>query len=174
MKYIIITIMFCILLAGCMITVEESPEGKKTSAGIINPVKVIEDIREPDTQTVVVKDDDVEIALEKIPDVKRQRTITETCDLEYPFECSRFLAKDGIIYLTIKNQMYDSKVDDVVMTLDGEDCDPTGGYMETGQNKEFECYSDDEFISAELIMDYYMPTTKTHRTSTGRLNILME
>ncbi len=139
---------------------------------------VVEDEDEVE-ERITVKDsgsgDDV--TFKKIEDYRRDRDVTEKCDMEYPFECADSLAKDGIIYLTIKNIGYGSKVDEVTLMFDGDECDPVETFIEPGQVKEFECYSDrpaGDVVSGRLEVDYYVPTQKIHQSKGGELVILME
>ncbi|MBW2971685.1 hypothetical protein KY359_01490 [Candidatus Woesearchaeota archaeon] len=106
----------------------------------------------------------------------RDKGLSEKCDLDFPFECARYSATNGIVYITVKNQDYSSKADEVTLYLDGDACDPSDTFIETGQNKYFECYVDPDadYVSGNLEMEYYVPTTKSHRTETGSITVLME
>jgi hypothetical protein len=116
------------------------------------------------------------VTLKKLPDYRRDRGVTEKCNMDYPFECSKYLAKDGIVYLTIKNIGYESKKDHVTLYLDSDECDPADVFIETGSTKEFECYVDAnlDYVSGDLEMEYYMPTKDYHDSKSGTLVVMME
>ncbi|MBI5881232.1 hypothetical protein HZB90_03815 [archaeon] len=106
----------------------------------------------------------------------REKGATEKCELPYPLECVKYLANDGIVYITIKNKGYTSKIDNVVLTLNGNECDPVSTYIETGQVKEFECFedADADYASGPLVMTYHSNIEQRDFTKTGSLNVLME
>ena len=106
----------------------------------------------------------------------REKGATEKCELPYPLECAKYLANDGIVYITIKNQGYTSKMDDVTLTLNGNECDPASTYIETGQVKEFECFEDAnvDYVSGPLVMTYHSNIEQRDFTKTGSLVVLME
>ena len=125
----------------------------------------------------VETDDSEDVTFKKLPDYKRDKAETEICDLDYPIECTKFLAKDGIEYITIKNAGYTSKINDVELRLNGEACDPTGSYIEPGQLKEFECYADegpDGYVRGDFEMEYYSPIEQRSFVKEGTLVVLME
>jgi len=106
----------------------------------------------------------------------REKSATEKCELPSPLECAKYLANDGIVYITIKNQGYTSKMDDVTLTLNGNDCDPVSTYIETGQVKEFECFedADADYASGPLVMTYHSNIEQRDFTKTGSIVVLME
>jgi hypothetical protein len=127
-----------------------------------------------DTISVSTKDGDT-VTFKKQDTYERSKEMTEECYLPYPLECADYFAKDGVIYLKIKNAGYQSKLNQVVLTLDNDECDPVETYIETGQLKEFECFSDEpDFVSGTLEMEYYKPIGKVHEIKTGQLVVMME
>ncbi|MBD3268471.1 hypothetical protein GF373_17525 [bacterium] len=133
---------------------------------------------EADSETRTVKETTTgdSVTFKKLPDYTRDKGAEEVCDMDYPFECSDYLAKNGIIYLTIKNIGYESKVDEVTLYLNDDSCDPMDTYIETGQIKEFECYvsPNAEFVSGELKVEYYTNIKKLNEERKGELAVLME
>ena len=117
------------------------------------------------------------VTLNKLTDYRRDKTATEKCDLSYPLGCPKYLAKDGVVYITVKNVGYTSKINDVVVKLDGEECDPVNSYIETGNIKEFECYvsaSSGDVVSGALEVDYYSPIDQKSFVKTGSVVVMME
>jgi hypothetical protein len=106
----------------------------------------------------------------------REKGATEKCDMPFPLACTDYLANDGIIYITIKNQGYTSKIDNVVLTLSGDECDPVSTYIEPGQIKEFECFEDAnvDYVSGPLVMTYHSNIEQRDFTKTGSIVVMME
>ena len=137
----------------------------------------VDDVDEPEEHRTVSTTDGDSVTFKKLPDYTRDKTVTETCNLDYPIECPKFIAVNGIEYLTLKNAGYGSKINDVVLKLDGEECDPVGSYIEPGQVKEFECFADpdaDGIVRGNLEFEYYSPMESRHFLRTGKLIVRME
>ncbi|MBU2560681.1 MAG: hypothetical protein KKD17_00125 [Nanoarchaeota archaeon] len=136
----------------------------------------VEEEPEPEHISVTESKTGESVTFKKLGDPWRDKEATEKCDMNFPFECSRYSANSGIVYLTIKNQDYSSKADEVTLTLDGETCDPANTFIETGHNKAFECFVDPDVsgVSGSLEIKYYVPTTKSHRIATGSIAVRME
>lgn len=144
------------------------------------PEEVAKEAAEGETaeEHITVKTDEGDdVTFKKLPDYRRERDMTEVCDMDYPLKCSKFLAKDGVEYISIKNAGYSSKIDQVVLRLNGEACDPKDSYIEPGQLKEFECYADaedDGYVRGDFEMEYYAPIGQKDFLKTGSLVVLME
>lgn len=189
---VIITILvLSMLLSGC--AVKEYADAKEAEKEAEEHQKMLEEavrqtestrqqmedsVREaPAEQRTVKTDSGDSVTLEKLDDYRRDRAVTEHCDFDYPFECSDSLAKDGVIYLSVKNQDYGSKVEDLTLYMDGDMCDPADVFIEPGQNKDFECYSDISkggTVNSNFEIEYYRPIGSQHLTKTGELVIMME
>jgi hypothetical protein len=125
----------------------------------------------------VTADSGEDLTLNKLTDYRRDKAVTEKCDLTYPLGCPKFLAKDGVVYITVKNVGYTSKINDVVVKLDGDECDPVNSYIETGNIKEFECYvsaGSGDVVSGALEVDYYSPIDQKSFVKTGSIVVMME
>ena len=187
---ILVTAMF---LAGCAVEeismmsdeeyekqASEEPVQKQTISTktytVDTPKEPSEEPEEPEERISVKETGGDTVTLKKLPDYTRDKDISETCVMDYPLECADYLAKDGIIYLTIKNVGYESKLNEVILTLNGDSCDPIDTYIETGHVKEFECYVDPDIdtVSGNLEIEYYSPIQQKHFTKGGKLTVLME
>jgi hypothetical protein len=106
---------------------------------------------------------------------ERTKTATEKCNMAFPLECSKYFASDGIVYIMLKNQGYTSKLDEFVLTLNGEECDPVNTYIETGQVKEFQCFvTEEDVISGTLEATYHSNIEQSDFLRTGTIVVLME
>jgi hypothetical protein len=137
----------------------------------------VESEKEP-AQAVTVKESTTgdDVTFKKLDTYERSKELKETCYLAYPIECAKYFAKDGIIYVTLKNVGYGSKINQVTLTFDNEECDPAETYIEPGQNKDFECFVDAnaDYASGTLEIEYYKPIGKVHESKTGQLAVMME
>jgi hypothetical protein len=131
---------------------------------------------ESDIERQVTPEGDSGLTLSKLRTTTREKGTTEKCDMPSPLECSKYMANDGVVYITIKNQGYGSKIDNVVLTLNDQECDPSGSYIETGQIKQFECYEDAgvDYVSGPLKMTYYSPMADQDYVRTGSIAVMME
>lgn len=137
----------------------------------------VQDEPEEKEHVTVETDDGKDVTFEKLPDYEREKDTEEICDMDYPIECAEFFAVDGIEYITLKNAGYGSKIDHVVLRLNGEECDPVDSYIEPGQIKEFECYADaegDGYVRGDFEMEYYAPIGQMDHLKTGSLVVMME
>lgn len=155
---------------------KESTKGKTISS---EPFETVENDEDEEREQLHVKDSSTgeTVTLEKIPDYRREREATEKCDMDFPLECVKFLAKDGIEYLTIKNAGYTSKLNQVTLTLNGDECDPVETSIEPGQNKDFECFEDADdngMVVGNLEIEYYSPIEQKHDSKSGVLVVRME
>lgn len=138
-----------------------------------------EDEEDAEREQLHVKDSSTgeTVTLEKIPDYRRDKDMSEKCDMDFPLECVKFLAKDGIEYITIKNAGYNSKLNQVTLTLNNDECDPVETYIEPGQNKDFECFEDADdngMVVGNLEIEYYSPIEQKHDSKSGVLVVRME
>ncbi len=188
---IITVLILAVFLAGCAakeisVAKESEAEAKEYQKQVEEVAKQTESTRQqmeesvdetPEEHVTVETNTGDSVTFKKLEDYRRDRDLVEHCDFDYPFECSDSLAKSGVIYLTIKNQDFGSKVDDLTMYMDGEVCDPTDTFIEPGQNKEFECYVNTDkgdLVQSSFEIEYYRPIGKQHLTKTGNLVIMME
>jgi len=184
-----------LLLAGCAAK-EITTAGEKTTTTTrttTSPTKATATETTTTKTTTVAPSTDVETAdvpariaatetgekmtFQKVQDVTRTKAGTEKCSMPFPLDCPKYLAKDGIVYITIKNAGYTSKIKDVVLTLDGDDCDPVNSYIETGQIKEFECYVSTQsgnYVTGNIEMNYYSTIDQKSFMKTGTINVMME
>ena len=117
------------------------------------------------------------VTLKKLGKTGRTYGASEKCDIAFPLECPKYYAKDGIVYVTIKNAGYVSKIDKVVFSLKGENCDPVSSYIEPGQIKEFTCYVDTvagDYVSGNIALNFYSVTEQKDVVKTGTFNVMME
>jgi len=116
------------------------------------------------------------VTFRKLEDNTRQKETAEKCDMADPLECVEYMASNGIIYLSIKNKAYDSKLDKVTLSLNDDECDPKNTFIETGQIKEFECFDDRSLVTGTLVMKYYKPMAGEgeNQMRTGSLVVKME
>ncbi|MFC1742086.1 hypothetical protein ACFL3V_06125 [Nanoarchaeota archaeon] len=138
-----------------------------------------DDEEEEEDRVIAMKDEDTGegFAMKKLEDTSRDKGTREICDMEYPLECVKYQAVDGIVYLSLKNTGYNSKINEVTLYLNGDECDPVETYIEPGQNKDFECYVDDpdaDFASGDMEIDYMIPNPDQYFTKGGELNVQME
>jgi hypothetical protein len=155
----------------------EQATTKTVSSAAKKSADADEDNSAPAEARVLETDDGTPLTLQKSPDYRRTRAGAEKCDLAFPLECSKFLAKDGVVYVTVKNVGYSSKIDEVVLSLDGEDCDPTESYIETGNIKQFDCYTSakaTELVSGSLEISYHSPIEQKNFIKTGSVVVMME
>jgi uncharacterized lipoprotein NlpE involved in copper resistance len=157
-------------------TASKTATATKTASTATKTTASSDDTSEEETRDAVVLTDTEGQAtsVQKLTDYNaRPKTSTEVCNLESPLECSKYIAQDGIVYITVKNQGYGSKINDVTLYLSGESCDPSGSYIETGQIKEFECYVDPlaKFVSGDLAVKYYSPMEDKSFTKTGKIAV---
>ncbi|MFH1064237.1 MAG: membrane lipoprotein lipid attachment site-containing protein [Candidatus Woesearchaeota archaeon] len=119
---------------------------------------------------------DDSVTFKKLPDYMREKGLTEKCNIDFPFECSEYKAYGGVVYLTLKNQDYNSKFFDITLSLSGESCDPVETKIEPGQNKDFECYVDPDVdhVAGELEIEYNSNIYSEIRIRTGTLVVQME
>jgi hypothetical protein len=190
---IIAILVIALFLAGCAaeeITTKSDKEYEeesaakpsttsKTSTKTSTKTTTTEDEpEEEEKDTVTLKNSDTgkSTTFTKLGDPFRDKDLTEKCNLDFPFECSRYIAKDSIVYITVKNQGYGSIVEDVTLYLDGDVCDPADTEIEPGQNKDFECYIDPDpnYIIADLEIEYYAPAPDLHQTKGGEIVALTE
>lgn len=154
-------------------TATKTAASTKTAANTAAP--------EEDEETgggIVIKDSSTgqTSTFKSLGDPWRDKEATEHCNLKFPFECSKYLANAGIVYITIKNQDYSSVARELTLTLDGERCDPSDTFIEPGQNKEFQCFVDPGVsgVSGELVINYFVPMTSSHRIAEGSIAVRME
>ncbi len=116
------------------------------------------------------------VTFRKVDTYTREKEATEKCDMDFPLECTKYFANSGTVYLTIKNIDYSSKLNEVTLTLNGEDCDPSGSFIEPGQIKQFECYvsSSMDWVTGTLEMTYYNPMKTLREKKTGLVSVKME
>jgi hypothetical protein len=173
-------------LVGCAYTQigadADDKEAEKTSTKtreISSKTTTADEDEEEEGEELRVKDTSTgeTVTLKKIPDYRRDRDVTEKCDMDFPLECVKFLAKDGIEYLTIKNTGYTSKLNQVTLTLNNDECDPVETFIEPGQNKDFECFEDPDengIVVGNLEIEYYSPIEQKHDSKSGVLVVRME
>jgi hypothetical protein len=125
--------------------------------------------------TVPESDTGGSVTFKKLGTGERTKTTTEKCNLDSPLECSKYFANDGIVYIMVKNQGYTSKLNDFVLKLNGEECDPVNTYIETGQLKEFQCFvTETDVVSGSLEAKYYSPIEQSDFLKKGTIVVLME
>lgn len=191
---VIAILIVAVLITGCGVQTTFRGDEGMTKDYYMDKAKEIQDIQkgadiqseesdneevvdEPEEHRTVSTTDGDSVTFKKLPDYVRNKDVTEKCDLDYPIECPKFIAVDGIEYLTLKNADYSSKINDVVLKLDGEECDPVGSHIEPGQVKEFECFADpdaDGIVRGNLEFEYYSPMASRHFFKTGKLIVRME
>jgi hypothetical protein len=183
----IILLIVCIgFIGGCGLqTMPEKTPAKTTyKPATTEPVEqqiVIEDttkdktdvtVKTPDQRTVETNTG-TPVTLQKKEDYVRDRSTTEKCDMAFPLSCVKYLGKDGIVYITIKNGLV-SKVNDFELRMNGESCDPAGAYIEPGDNKEFECYSQDSVVRGDFEAEYYSVNEQQRVIKEGSIVVVME
>ena len=192
---ILTILILAVFLTGCAakeigVAKEAEAEAKEHQRQVEEAAKQTESTRqqmeasvdddEPEKETEGIKfttKDGGSTTFNKLEDYRRDRDTIEQCDFDFPFECSDSLAKSGVLYITIKNQDYGSKVNELTLYMDGDMCDPADTFIEPGQNKDFECYpsiSKGDLVQSDFEIEYYRPIGKTHLTKTGKVVIMME
>jgi len=156
----------------------KSSTGTKTDSRYTSPSDDDEEDEPEEHITMTESNTGDDVTFKKLGPGFRDKEVNERCDLDYPFECARYTAKDGVIYLAVKNKDYGSIAEEVTLYLDGDACDPMETEIEPGQNIDFECYPDTDtagdLISGKFEIDYYRPIGENHFTKTGSLTVIME
>jgi predicted small lipoprotein YifL len=99
----------------------------------------------------------------------RDKKVNEKCDFDYPFHCAEYLAREGVLYLSLKYEGYPSKIEEVEVYLDGDLCEPDGNDMEPGTRKDFTCYFDPSLstYSGDFELKYYHKIDRLHKIKSG-------
>jgi hypothetical protein len=100
----------------------------------------------------------------------RDNKMGQKCDMDSPFACSEYVARDGMLSFHLKYNGYPSKIDNVVVQLNDEDCDPIDTYMEPGSVKEFTCYIDaEDQIVGKIEVSYHDAIARKDVVKTGTI-----
>ena len=130
--------------------VESAYEPVKTS----QPAAAVYEEDEKEDKILNIETEAGPLGLKNLGDY-RDKKDDEMCNMDYPFQCAEYLAREGIIKLNLKYGGYPSTISDVEVSFAGELCDPVAKFMEAGSITIFTCYADDvPMITGEVEIKY--------------------